>query len=106
MPTVSLNSLVFLYESLALEGNLERFESNLFEMIHVQQDIVNGLLLQNVDGKGKIICSEKGRDVFQFAYEDMPQIIEVGDVKRPLTLKNALSQYDHRSCASSSAQRY
>lgn len=68
---------------------IERFESNLFEMIHVQQDIVNGLLLQNVDGKGNIIRSEKGRDVFQFAYEDMPQIIEVGDVKRRLTLKNA-----------------
>ncbi len=73
---------------------IERFESNLFEMIHVQQDIVNGLLLQNVDGKGNIIRSEKGRDVFQFAYEDMPQIIKVGDVKRRLTLKNALSLSD------------
>lgn len=43
---------------------LERFESNLFELIHIQQDITNNLIF--VEEEKHI----KGRDIFQFLYED------------------------------------
>lgn len=48
---------------------LERFESNLFELIHVQQDIVNNLNFTEKKGDTNII-QVQGRDVFQYAYED------------------------------------
>ncbi len=48
---------------------LERFESNLFELIHIQQDITNNLIF--VEKKvNKNIIQAQGRDVFQYVYED------------------------------------
>lgn len=48
---------------------LERFESNLFEMIHIQQDITNNLVfIEKLNSRS--IEHAKGRDVFQFLYED------------------------------------
>lgn len=48
---------------------LERFESNLFELIHIQQDITNNLIF--IEKKGsESIEHAKGRDVFQFLYEN------------------------------------
>lgn len=62
---------------------LERFESNLFELIHIQQEITNNLIfiekrLKNVydkEGKLKTVVEEnttigQGIDVFQLVYED------------------------------------
>lgn len=47
---------------------LERFESNLFELIHLQQDITNNLLLIKKEGD-KYTTEVKGRDIFQHLYE-------------------------------------
>lgn len=48
---------------------LERFESNLFELIHIQQDITNNLIFVEKNGKNNIVQAQ-GRDVFQCVYED------------------------------------
>ena len=48
---------------------LERFESNLFEMIHIQQEITNSLVLEYKDSDHEII--KRGREVFPFFYEEL-----------------------------------
>ena len=48
---------------------LERFESNLFELIHIQQDITNNLIFVEKNGNENIIQAQ-GRDVFQYVYEN------------------------------------
>ena len=48
---------------------LERFESNLFELIHIQQDITNNLIFVEKKGNENIVQAQ-GRDVFQYVYED------------------------------------
>ncbi len=72
---------------------IERFESNLFEMIHIQQEIINGLVIeyrnQNNNLEKKI-----GRDVFQYSYEEMPIRIYVGDTIASFKLKDALNNDD------------
>lgn len=72
---------------------LERFESNLFEMIHIQQEIINGLLIE------ELVCSseikaQRGRDVFQFVYETAKHKIRLGNECRESTLKHALELSD------------
>lgn len=54
---------------------LERFENNLFELIHFHQEITNGLLLKcekhNITSKdNKEPIEKKGRDIFQLLYEN------------------------------------
>lgn len=53
---------------------LERFENNLFELIHFHQEITNGLLLKctklNAETFKIVTVEERGRDVFQLLYED------------------------------------
>lgn len=68
---------------------IERFESNLFEMIHIQQEIINGLVIEYRNHHNNI---EKkiGRDVFQYTYEEMPIRIYVGDGTASYKLKDAL----------------
>ncbi len=68
---------------------IERFESNLFEMIHIQQEIINGLVIEYRNQYNNI---EKkiGRDVFQYTYEEMPIRIYVGDGTASYKLKDAL----------------
>ena len=70
---------------------IERFESNLFEMIHIQQEITNGLLIEEI---GNIVGPQRGRDVFQFAYETGKDKILVRGEMRKCTLKEALSLDD------------
>lgn len=48
---------------------LERFESNLFELIHIQQDITNNLVFVEKKGDNNKVQAQ-GRDVFQYVYED------------------------------------
>lgn len=48
---------------------LERFESNLFELIHIQQDITNNLIFVEKKSDENIVQA-RGRDVFQYVYED------------------------------------
>lgn len=71
---------------------IERFESNLFEMIHVQQEITTGLLIEQIGGDVK---SQRGRDVFQFVYETGRDMFEIGNEQRRCTLKEALSLDDN-----------
>lgn len=70
---------------------IERFESNLFEMIHIQQEIINGLLIEQA---GSDEGSQRGRDVFQFVYETVPHKIWLGNECRNSTLKHALEISD------------
>lgn len=69
---------------------IERFESNLFEMIHIQQEIINGLLVEEKDSDGKTLRFQKGRDVFQFIYETAKDKIEFPDGEANYTLSCAL----------------
>lgn len=71
---------------------IERFESNLFEMIHIQQEITTGLLIEQIGGDVK---SQRGRDVFQFVYETGRDMIWIGNEQRRCTLKEALSIDDN-----------
>lgn len=48
---------------------LERFESNLFELIHIQHDITNNLIFVEKKDNENIVQAQ-GRDVFQYVYED------------------------------------
>lgn len=72
---------------------IERFESNLFEMIHIQQEIINGLVIEyrNLNNN---IEKKIGRDVFQYTYEEMPIRIYVGDGTASYKLKDALENDD------------
>lgn len=70
---------------------IERFESNLFEMVHIQQEITNGLL---VDKVGSDLDSKRGRDVFQYVYESADHRIWLGNECRTSTLKHALEISD------------
>lgn len=72
--------------------SIERFESNLFEMIHVQQEITNGLSVKDpTDGVDNTI---KGRDVFRYTYEELPLSIYVGNRTALYRLKDALYDDD------------
>lgn len=48
---------------------LERFESNLFELIHIQQDITNNLIFSWGKSNQNTI-PKQGREIFHFLYED------------------------------------
>lgn len=53
---------------------LERFESNLFELIHIQQDITNNLIFVEKKDSENIVQAQ-GRDVFQYVYENLISIL-------------------------------
>lgn len=72
---------------------IERFESNLFEMIHIQQEITNGLKIESIgESENRVFAS--GRDVFQFVYEAMPLNIKMGNSSGNYRLKDALDNDD------------
>ena len=71
---------------------IERFESNLFEMIHVQQEITNGLSVK--DQTSGVTIMIKGRDVFRYTYEELPLRIYVGNGTAMYRLKDALDNDD------------
>ena len=56
-------------------------------MIHIQQEIINGLLIET---PGSNVKAEMGRDVFWFVYERGQDMISVGCEKKRCTLKEAL----------------
>lgn len=72
---------------------IERFESNLFEMIHIQQEITNGLKYEGADYNHHEL-NKSGRDVFQCLYELVPIRIEIENTTRNLTLYRALEISD------------
>lgn len=78
---------------------IERFENKLFEMMHIQQEITTGLLIEQI---GSDVKSQRGRDVFQFVYETGQDMIWIGNEKRRCTLKEALRIDDSVKMAVSS----
>lgn len=76
---------------------IERFESNLFEMIHIQQEITNELKLEGEDANG-IKYSRVSRDVFQCIYEEFMVRPKIENAVRTLTLKRALEISDEVKC--------
>lgn len=72
---------------------IERFESNLFEMIHIQQEIINGLKIEDVGSlQNRVIAT--GRDVFQCLYEILVVRMDLDNVNSPQTLKRFLEMSD------------
>lgn len=72
---------------------IERFESNLFEMIHIQQEIINGLKMESVgERENRVIAT--GRDVFQCLYEILVVRMDLDNVNSPQTLKRLLEMSD------------
>lgn len=61
---------------------LERFENNLFELIHIQQDITNNLIFIDKDCKTSVQVN--GRNVFQFVYEDYNFGLDMKYQKTPI----------------------
>ena len=72
---------------------IERFESNLFEMIHIQQEIINGLKIETVGAHENRTLS-MGRDVFQCLYEILAVRMDLDNVNSPQTLKRLLGMTD------------
>ena len=72
---------------------IERFESNLFEMIHTQQEIVNGLKIEDV-GEHQNRVLAMGKDVFQCLYELLKLRIDLDNATSTLTLRRALEISD------------
>lgn len=72
---------------------IERFESNLFEMIHIQQEITNGLRYDGGDYNHNEI-HKSGRDVFQCLYELVAVRVTLDNTTRNLTLYRAFELSD------------
>jgi hypothetical protein len=50
---------------------VERFERNLFELIHLQQEITNGLVIEHCNNGSSVMDVKQGREVFPYLYEKM-----------------------------------
>ena len=72
---------------------IERFDSNLFEMIHIQQEIINGLQIETV-GTHENRTLSMGRDVFQCLYEILHVRMDLENVNSHQTLKRLLGISD------------
>lgn len=68
----------------------ERFESNLFEMIHIQQEIINNLVIEHRE-KGNVLVVKRGREVFPYLYEEMETRYTYRGGSEITTLKKALA---------------
>ena len=69
---------------------IERFESNLFEMIHIQQEITNNLVIEH-SSKGGNLVVKRGREVFPFVYEEMEERYSYHGGSEVTTLKRVLA---------------
>lgn len=76
---------------------IERFESNLFEMIHIQQEITSELKIMGKDSNNMRV-SKEGRDVFQSIYEEVELKSYIENTTRMLTLYRALEISDETKC--------
>jgi len=72
---------------------IERFESNLFEMIHIQQEIISELKIEGDDYNHNRV-SMSGRDVFQCLYELIALRVTIENTTRNLTLCRAFELSD------------
>ena len=67
---------------------IERFEKNVFEMIHIQQDIIENLVFEHE--VGQIVVKKHGRDVFEYVYKDLEAKYYFKDGSKICTFKKAL----------------
>lgn len=72
---------------------IERFESNLFEMIHIQQEITNGVLVEYFNETKKIREISKGREVFRRLYCDFNNKFKFPDGEKSLPLNKAMNDW-------------
>lgn len=67
---------------------LERFEKKVFEMLHIQQEITNNLVMEEI--VNQVVIRKQGRDVFEYVYKDMEKKYNFKDGSKKCTLKEAL----------------
>lgn len=77
---------------------IERFENNLFEMIHIQQEITNGLKVSGLSINNETVSSA-GRDVFQCIYEIIKVRTEIENATSFLSLRRAFEISDETKCS-------
>jgi hypothetical protein len=70
---------------------IERFESNLFEMIHIQQEITNELLVEYFNETKQLREISRGREVFRRIYLDFQYKMVFPDGNKKCTLFVALN---------------
>ncbi len=81
----------------------ERFENNLFELLHFHQDITNELLLKcnvhsnNYQNNIRTV-EEKGRDVFQLLYEDAIVNNKYGGIKNIIQISSNTWKTKYLNC--------
>ena len=81
----------------------ERFENNLFELLHFHQDITNELLLKcnvhsnNYQNNIRTV-EEKGRDVFQLLYEDAIVDNKYGGIKNIIQISSNTWKTKYLNC--------
>lgn len=71
---------------------IERFESSVFELLHMQQDITNNLEI-GVE-TGQVVVTKHGRDVFKSIYQEIKTSYTFKDGSDVCTLKRALQMDD------------
>ena len=72
---------------------IERFESNLFEMIHIQQEITNELLVEYFNETKQLREISRGREVFRRIYLDFQYKMVFPDGNKKCTLFVALHNW-------------
>lgn len=72
---------------------IERFESNLFEMIHIQQEITNGLLVDYINETKNNREISRGREVFRKIYLDFKDRVIFPDGEDSQILFKALEDW-------------
>ena len=71
---------------------IERFENTVFELAHVQQEIIKNLVVEGEIGRSLI--KKQGYDVFKFVYEGLEERYSLVDGSEVCTLKKALKMDD------------
>lgn len=71
---------------------IERFERNVFEMIHIQQEITKNLVIEKETGQ--IVIKKQGLDVFKYVYDELEERYHFKDGSEICTLKRALQMDD------------
>ncbi len=69
---------------------IERFERNLFELIHLQQEITNGLVIEHCNNGSSQMTVKHGREVFPYLYEEMIDRYHFKEGEENTTLKRVL----------------
>jgi len=72
---------------------IERFESSVFELLHLQQEITNNLEVRVEIGQ--VVVTKHGRDVFEAIYQEIKTSYNFKDGSHVCTFKSALRMDDN-----------